>query len=64
LGYRRGNLRNGCDANQMLTDKGKSIQRDRVKDIGEDEAISVSDKGYMTDELAIEWSRHFDEPRR
>ena len=48
----------------MLTDKGKSIQRDRVKDIGEDEAISVSDKGYMTDELAIEWSRHFDEPRR
>ena len=37
---------------QMLIYKGKSIQRDWVKDIDEDEAIfAVSDKGYMTDEL-------------
>ena len=43
---------------QMLTYKGKSIQRDRIKDMDEDEAIfAVS---YMTNELAIEWLRHFD----
>jgi len=43
---------------QMLIYKGKSTQRDWVKDIDEDEA--VSDKGYMTDELVIECLRHFD----
>jgi len=44
LGYRRGNLRNDCDATQMLIYKGKSIQRLLA----------------TTDELAIECLRHFD----
>jgi len=40
---------------QTLIYKGKSIQRDWVKDIDVDGA--VSDKGYMPDELTIEFLR-------
>ena len=45
---------------QMIIYKGKSLQRDWVKDIDEPEAVfAVSNRGYMTDELALAWLRNY-----